>query len=263
MRVAGPSAVNVRTDSKAFGSSRDSPCSIAMRSGGATSVQRIHSWKSVPSGPCITKSHSPPTRNSKDRVVVVKPSGPHHRDRCRTRVNASNTSSRGAPITREITISLSAVACAGSPPLLIVAIVWSLLPCLLQLLHVLVQPVEALAPEPLEAAHPLVDRPQPAGVQAVEPLLARPADPHEPDLAEDPQVLGRLRLGHPQVPRQVGHGPLAAPQQHQDLPPLRFGDRVERVRGRRRPCHGTIICLYWNVSTPRRPAASQEGLCDE
>src|SRR5262249_43499466 len=168
----------------------------------------------------------------------------------RTRVYASNTSSRGASITREITISRSAVACAGSPPLLVVAIVWSLLPCLFQLLHVLVQPVEAVAPEPLAAAHPLVDRPQPAGVQAVQPLLARPADPHEPDLPQDPQVLGRLRLGHPQVPRQVGHRLLAAPQQHQDLPPPRFGDRVDRVRGRRRSCHGAIICLYRNVSTP-------------
>src|SRR5207302_3252656 len=94
---------------------------------------------------------------------------------------SSNTSSRGSPITREITISRSAVGCAGSPPLLVVAIVWSRLPCLLQLLDVLVEPVEALAPEPLEAAHPLVDRPQPAGVQAVQPLLARPTDPHAPD----------------------------------------------------------------------------------
>src|SRR5436190_2121144 len=215
------------------------------------------SWcrrRSPAGGPWTTKSHSPPTRNSKDRVVVVKPSGPHHRDRCRTRVNASNTSSRGAPITREITISRSAVACAASPPLLVVAIVWSLLPCLLQLLHVLVQPVEALAPEPLEAAHPLVDRPQPAGVQAVQPLLARPADPHQPDLPEDPQVLGRLRLGHPQVPGQFSHRPLAAPQQPQDRPPLRLGDRVERVRGRRRSCHDVIICLYRNVSTLRCPA---------
>src|SRR3954452_19878839 len=113
----------------------------------------------------MTKSHSPPARNSNDRVVVVNPSGPHHRDRCRTCVNASNTSSRGAPISREISISRSAVECADS--LLVVAIVWSLLRCLLQLLHVLVQPVQALAPEPFEAAHPLVDRPQPAGVQAV------------------------------------------------------------------------------------------------
>src|SRR3954463_4602967 len=103
----------------------------------------------------MTKSHTPPTRNSKDRVVVVNPSGPHHRDRCRTCVNASNTSSRGALMTRDITISRSAVACSGSPPLLVVAIRWSLLPRLFQVLHVLVQPVEAPAPEPLEAAHPL------------------------------------------------------------------------------------------------------------
>src|SRR5262245_62372022 len=121
----------------------------------------------------MTKFHSPPTRKSKDRVAVVKPSGPHHRDRCRTRENASNTNSRGAPITREITISRSAVGCAASPPLLDVAILWSLLPCLLQLLRVLGQPVEALAPEPLEAAHPLVDRPQSPSVQAVQPLFAR------------------------------------------------------------------------------------------
>src|SRR6202035_5825523 len=34
---------NVKTDSKAFGSPRDSPCSSAIRSGGAISVQEIHS----------------------------------------------------------------------------------------------------------------------------------------------------------------------------------------------------------------------------
>src|SRR5215470_11232911 len=110
-------------------------------------------------------------RNSNARVVVVKPSGPHHRDRCRTSVNASNTSSRGALITREITISRSAVACAGSPPLLVVAIVWPLLPCLPQFLHVRVQPVEALVPEPLEPAGPLVNRSQPTGVKAIQALL--------------------------------------------------------------------------------------------
>jgi len=44
IRVAAPSGSNVRTDSKAFGSSRDSPWSSAIRSGGAISVQEIHSW---------------------------------------------------------------------------------------------------------------------------------------------------------------------------------------------------------------------------
>src|SRR5690348_16582155 len=139
----------------------------------------------------MTKSHSPPARNSKDRVVVVNPSGPHHRDRCRTSVNASNTSSRGAPMSRESTISRSAVVWAASPPLLVLVIRSFLL---FQISHVVVKPVESLMPEFLEAAHPLVDRPQPVGVQAVQPLFPGPADPHQPDLAEHPQVLGRLWL---------------------------------------------------------------------
>src|SRR4026209_2962112 len=125
------------------------------------------------------KTHSPPTRNSNARVVVVNPSGPHHCDRWRTSVNASNTSSRGALITREITISRSAVTdCAGAcRP---VAVIWSaLLPCLLELLHVRVQPVEALVPELLEPADPLVDRSQPVGIKGVRALLAGLAVPHQ------------------------------------------------------------------------------------
>src|SRR5215468_8198381 len=118
----------------------------------------------------MTKSQAPPTRNSKDRVVVENPSGPHHRDRCRTCVNASNTNSGGALMTRDITISRSAVPCSGSPPLLVVAIRCFLPLCLFQVLHVLLQPVEAPAPEPLEATQPLAHRPQPAGVQVVQPL---------------------------------------------------------------------------------------------
>jgi hypothetical protein len=35
IRVAAPSGANVKTDSKAFGSLRDSPCSSAIRSGEA------------------------------------------------------------------------------------------------------------------------------------------------------------------------------------------------------------------------------------
>src|SRR5207249_9071852 len=75
---------------------------------------------------------------------------------------------------------------------------------------------------------------------------------------EHPRVLGRLRLPHPQVPRQLGHRPLAAPQHHQYLPPLRLGDCVERVRGGRRSWHDAIICLYRNVST--QPAGPHRGL---
>src|SRR4029079_15013991 len=44
IRVAAPSGANVRTDSNAFGSPRDSPWSSAIRPGGVISVQEIHSW---------------------------------------------------------------------------------------------------------------------------------------------------------------------------------------------------------------------------
>src|SRR6478735_8418397 len=117
-----------------------------------------------------------------------------------------------------------------------------LLSCLLEVLHVLVQPVEP--------AGPLVDRPQPAGVEAVQPLLAGLAIPHQPDLAEHPQVLGRPRLGDPQLLSQLGHRQLAPTKQHQDLPALRLGHRVEDVRRRRCTCHGHIIFRYRHASTP-------------
>jgi hypothetical protein len=43
IRVAAPCGSNVKTDTKAFGSSRASPWSSAMREGGVISVQVIHS----------------------------------------------------------------------------------------------------------------------------------------------------------------------------------------------------------------------------
>ncbi len=43
IRVAAPSGANFETDSNALGSPWDSPCSSAIRSGAAISVQEIHS----------------------------------------------------------------------------------------------------------------------------------------------------------------------------------------------------------------------------
>src|SRR6202451_1824793 len=48
----------------------------------------------------MTKRQTPPWRNSKRDVVVVKPFGPHHCARCFASVHAANTSSRGAPNSR-------------------------------------------------------------------------------------------------------------------------------------------------------------------
>src|ERR1700686_1402928 len=48
----------------------------------------------------MTKRQTPPGRNSKRDVVVVKPFGPHHCARCFGSVHAANTSSRGAANSR-------------------------------------------------------------------------------------------------------------------------------------------------------------------
>src|SRR5580700_7882284 len=48
----------------------------------------------------MTKRQTPPGRNSKRDVVVVKPFGPHHCARCFGSVHAANTSSRGASNSR-------------------------------------------------------------------------------------------------------------------------------------------------------------------
>jgi pimeloyl-ACP methyl ester carboxylesterase len=74
-----------------------------------------------------------------------------------------------------------------------------------------ITPEEALVPEPLEPAGPFVNRSQPAGVKAVEALLACLAVPHQSDLPEHSQVFGRPWLSHPQLQRQLGHRRITRP----------------------------------------------------
>src|SRR5262249_42856408 len=93
-------------------------------------------------------------------------------------------------------------------------------------------------------------------------LLAGLAVVHETDLAQDPEVLRGTGLGHAQLARHLGDRTLAASQQHEDLAPLRFGDRVEDVGGGRGACHRPIIYRYGNASTELptscRAAASRD-----
>src|SRR3977135_488189 len=144
----------------------------------------------MPSGPCMMKAQTPPGRNSKVRVVVVNPFGPQPRPRCAGSVNASNTSRRGPWMVREMMNSRSAAI-----GLLFANVIAVLLA--LKLLHVLVEPVEALAPELFEPADPLVDRLQAARVEAVEPVLTHPTDAHEAHLSKHAQVLGCEGRCHP------------------------------------------------------------------
>src|ERR1700674_2093912 len=214
-----------------------------MRSGGTISRHSIQFGRSPLSGLCMMKSQTPPGRNSNARVVVVNPFGPHHRLRCLTSVNASNTRRRGPSMIRETTISRSEILRAlgaDATSLLLV----------LKLLHVLVQPVEALAPELLEPASPLVDRLEATRIEAVEPLLSRAADSHQPHLAEHTQVLGGARRRDAQGARQVVHRALMTLEYREDPTALRLGDRVEGVRGGGGPWHVVIICPYGQIRQP-------------
>src|SRR5918994_4771656 len=61
----------------------------------------------LPSGAIMSNRHSPSTRISIDFVSTLKPAGPNHCGRWRGSTQAEKTSSRGASITRDRTISRS------------------------------------------------------------------------------------------------------------------------------------------------------------
>jgi hypothetical protein len=100
---------------------------------------------------------------------------------------------------------------------------------LLNFFDVLVEPVEALVPELLEAADPLVDRPKTARIEAIEPLLSVSPDTYEPDLTQHAQVLRRAGLRDAQRASQLVDRSLPSLEQLKDPAPLRLGDGVERV----------------------------------
>src|SRR4051794_13153778 len=112
----------------------------------------------------MSMRRAPPGRTSISQTGLVKPCGPHHRATCRGSVHTWNTSARGAARTRVRTSSRGV-----SPSFLLVI---RLLPGL-QLVEVVGQTVEALAPEALEGLDPVVDGLEGLGVEAVEPPPSR------------------------------------------------------------------------------------------
>jgi hypothetical protein len=100
---------------------------------------------------------------------------------------------------------------------------------LLNFFDVLVEPVEALVPELFEAADPLVDRPETARIEAIEPLLSVSPDTYEPDLTQHAQVLRGAGLRDAQRASQLVDRSLLSLEQLKDPAPLWLGDGVERV----------------------------------
>src|SRR6185436_6545670 len=120
----------------------------------------------------MTKRHTPPGRMSKALVVVVKPFGPHHCDRCLGSVHASNTSARGASSSRTAMIAFG----SRSRSMLFLAATLRLLSLLgLQFLEVDLQPIEALFPEAAIAFQPVVNAAQCVRFDAAGPPLRLPA----------------------------------------------------------------------------------------
>src|SRR5215204_536054 len=133
----------------------------------------------------------------------------------------------------------------------------------LEVLEHVVEAVEPLRPQPLEAGHPVVD-----GLErlAVDPVQAPPAvvsHVHRSHFAEHPQVLGHLRLGQPELGDQVVDGALPAGEHIQDRAPPGLGDGVERVRGGCCSGHASQyipISVYIKGSPSEYPRGVQYGL---
>src|SRR3954453_10320708 len=144
-------------------------------------------------------------------------------------------------------ISSSAGSVTFALPLSVTCVI-SLLLSLKGLEH-LVEAVEPLGPQPLEAGHPVVDGLERLAVDPVQPPPSVVTHVNRSDFAEHPQVLGHLRLGEPELGDEVVDGPLTARKQLQDRAPPGLGDGVEGVRGGGCPGHDENIYRYEHISS--------------
>ena len=87
-----------------------------------------------------------------------------------------------------------------------------------------VQPVRPVA---AVRRQPAIDLGQRRRFEPVPALLRVDPHPHEPRLAQHPQMLGHAGLRQPQDRDELAHRPLALEQQVQDLPPARIRQDVE------------------------------------
>src|ERR1700744_5443743 len=116
----------------------------------------------------MTKRQTPPGRNSKRDVVVVKPFGPHHCARCLASVHTENTSARGASNSRMPTMARGSLSRSR---LFFAAMSFTLgfLVVALQLLQVGVGAVEAFVEKAPVVLEPIVDPFQSAWLDPARP----------------------------------------------------------------------------------------------
>src|SRR4051812_44894502 len=94
-----------------------------------------------------------------------------------------------------------------------------------------------MTPEALECARPFVQGTDRGDIRAIEHLPPVAARVDQPDIAQYLEVLGDGRL--PQFERidDLAYGALVGCQEHEDVAPPRFSDRVERISRRGGPRH--------------------------
>src|SRR6187455_1130030 len=158
----------------------------------------------------MTKRHTPPGRMSNALVVVVKPSGPHHCDRCLGSVHAVHTSSRGASNSRMPTIARGSL----SRSTLFLAATLALLGLLrilafgrlgLQLAEIVLQAVEPLLPKPAIILEPLIDRLQRLRLDLAGPPLRLAAARDQACTLQHLEMLGDGRAADVEWLGQLGH----------------------------------------------------------
>src|ERR1700735_1785694 len=115
----------------------------------------------------------PPTRRSIEHTVILSSNGANQLHTCSGFVSTSKTSSIGASNSRVVRISRALGNSMTADPCRLGVIAVSLS---LQLGEVVVHPVEPVIHRLLVLGHPVVQRPEPRGLQPVDPVTAvRPA----------------------------------------------------------------------------------------
>ena len=98
-------------------------------------------------------------------------------------------------------------------------------------------------------------------VQSVEASLTFCTALDEADVAQNPEVLGHVRLRQMQHVDELTDRPLARDQHVEDLAAVGAGDRGEDIRGGRGGWHCAIICHRWHISRCGFAAGSASALC--
>src|SRR5260370_32392257 len=148
----------------------------------------------------MTIRNAPPGRTSISHTGLVKPCGPHQCAKWAGSVHILNTSSRGASMTRLRMSSRSAAAVAACAIWIVPRVVASAGSLVgsrffrgLDFLQVVVQPVEALFPEPAVMLHPIRGILQPRRLEPAPPPFRFPAARGQARALEPPDLLPARR----------------------------------------------------------------------